>query len=68
MSKCPYCSKDLHLDDFFETSKRETKKGKIKISWGKFKGEHKRFSPYSKMWACPSCDTILGFSEWNAGS
>ena len=68
MGKCPYCSKELHLEDFFEVSKKETKKGKIKLKVGAFLGES--VSPrrvawgYCKMWVCPSCDVILGFSDY----
>ncbi|HDZ18456.1 MAG TPA: hypothetical protein ENH75_09210 [archaeon] len=64
MSKCPYCGTDLHLEDFFENSKRETKRGNIQVIWGEFKGESLPQWPYSKIWACPSCNTILGFSKW----
>ena len=68
MQKSPYCGKDLHLEDFFEFTKKETKKGKIRVMWGKFKGEQLDRYPFSKIWTCPSCDTILGFSEWHAES
>ncbi len=67
MGKCPYCNKELHIEDFFEHTKKETKKGKIKVRVGDFKGES--ISPSRlcwgdcKMWVCPSCDTILGFSD-----
>jgi len=67
MGKCPYCSKELHIEDFFVVEKKETKKGKI-MTWVKeFKGES--IKPFGvsargcKMWACPSCDAILGFTE-----
>jgi len=30
MSKCPYCSVEIHLEDFFDVSEKETKKGTIK--------------------------------------
>jgi len=66
MSKCPYCSKDLHLEDFFEISTRVTRKGKVKVTKRDFSGEYLADFPNSKMWACPSCDTILGFTEWYA--
>ena len=75
MGKCPYCSKELHIEDFFFIKQRETKKGKIKTKVGKFKGE--TIHNYQidigarncKMWACPSCDAILGFTEvgWRRG-
>lgn len=69
MSKCPYCKVNLHLEDFFEVLEKETKKGKLKTKLGKFKGESsdKRGEGY-KMWACPGCDTILGFSEYTWSS
>lgn len=70
MGKCPYCSKELHLEDFFEVSKMETKKEKLKGRIRDFKGES--VQPYRrgrnwgecKMWVCPSCNTILGFTEF----
>ncbi|NVM37439.1 MAG: hypothetical protein HWN81_17720 [Candidatus Lokiarchaeota archaeon] len=64
MSKCPYCKEDFHLEDFFEVVTKETKKGKIRTNFRDFKGEVYGVRGYGvKMWACPSCDTILGFSE-----
>ena len=64
MSKCPYCKDDFHLEDFFEVVTKETKKGKIRTHFHDFKGESYAVRSYGvKMWACPSCDTILGFSE-----
>jgi len=73
MGKCPYCSKELHIEDFFVVEKKETRKGKIRIRTQEFKGESIPgigWSRSCKMWACPSCDTILGFSEvgWHARS
>ena len=68
MGKCPYCSKELHIEDFFVVEKRETKKGKIKTRVGEFKGES--IAPLGvgsvdcKMWVCPSCDAILGFTQY----
>lgn len=71
MSKCPYCNKEIHLEDFFIVTKKETKKGKIKTKILDFKGEYFRigligFRNYVRMWACPLCDTILGFSEMDS--
>ena len=64
MSKCPYCKVDVTLMDFFEVYEKETKKGKPKTKVGSFKGDIYGLGPHSiKMWACPGCDTILGFSE-----
>jgi len=67
MGKCPYCSKELHIEDFFIIKQRETKRGKIKTTAKEFKGESIEppgFGAVScKMWACPSCDAILGFTE-----
>ena len=39
MGKCPYCSKELHIEGFFEVITKETKKGEIKTRLGDFKGE-----------------------------
>ena len=65
MSKCPYCKADLHIEDFFEVKTKETKKGKIKTKRGSFKGAFIDKGWHRlKMWACPRCDTILGFSEY----
>lgn len=68
MGKCPYCKAELHLEDFFDIVKKETKKGKIKTRIKQFKGESLR-QEWIKMWVCPSCDTVLGFSEhaWASG-
>ena len=64
MSKCPYCKEDFHLEDFFEVETKETKKGKTRTIFHDFKGESYGLRSWAiKMWACPSCDTILGFSE-----
>ena len=67
MSKCPYCQKDLTIEDFFEVITKETKKGIIKTKIGGFKGASYKSIGYGvKMWACPGCDTILGFSEYSS--
>ena len=72
MGKCPYCSVELHLEDFFIVEKKETKKGKTKTKVSEFKGESivPRGLGYGdiKMWACPSCDAILGFTEYRYDS
>ena len=65
MSKCPYCEADLHIEDFFVVFEKETKKGKLKTKIRDFKGESiEKFRQRLRMWACPGCDTILGFSEY----
>jgi len=70
MSKCPYCNTELHLDDFFHITTKETKKGKIKTKIGEFKGEEIEKRLYvgvtgiSRMWICPSCDKILSITEF----
>jgi hypothetical protein len=70
MAKCPYCEVELHLQDFFEVFQKESKKGKVKTKIGKFSGESISvgFKNHVKMWVCPSCDKIIGFSEykWDA--
>jgi len=64
MGKCPYCSKELHLKDFFENATEKIKKGelRVKIS-GPFRGELNDYGNL-RMWVCPWCDAILGFSMW----
>ncbi|MFX0140785.1 MAG: hypothetical protein ACFFDN_44515 [Candidatus Hodarchaeota archaeon] len=63
--KCSYCKNEIRLDDFFIVSKKETEKGKIKIKVEDFKGENIRvhLRNFFRMWVCPVCYTILGFSE-----
>ena len=64
MSKCPYCDTEIHIEDFFEVTEKETKKGKVKKRIGKFKGEEISTGFTStKMWSCPSCNKIIGFSD-----
>lgn len=66
MGTCPYCSKELLIEDFFHSYKKETKKGKIKVKLGDFKGDTRQLTHahFVSMWACPSCDAILGFTEY----
>ena len=66
MSKCPYCDVEIHLEDFFEVFEKEDKKGKIKKKMGEFEGERMHVGigwNRVRIWVCPSCDKILGFSE-----
>jgi len=66
MSKCPYCNVEIQLEDFFEVIEKETKKGTIKKRIGDFKGERINVGigfNRVRIWVCPSCDKILGFSE-----
>jgi hypothetical protein len=63
MAICPYCEAEIHIEDFFEQKIKKTKKGEIKKKIGLFKGEALMMMRI-KMWACPSCDKILGFSEY----
>jgi hypothetical protein len=69
MSKCPYCETEIYLEDFFQVEVKESKKGKIKKNIGEFKGENMSigFRNQVRMWTCPSCGKIIGFSEykWN---
>lgn len=61
MPKCPYCEKQLHLSDFFTT--RLNKKGRMRVVG--FIGE--KMGSYMKMWYCPLCGKILGFSDAEYG-
>jgi len=69
MSKCPYCKEDFRLEDFYELREYETKRGKIKTEKA-FKGDSISvgYKHGIKMWTCPGCDTILGFSEYRYDS
>ena len=65
MSKCPYCNAEIGLEDFFEVIEKE-KKGILKRRIGAFKGERINVGigfNRVRIWVCPSCDKILGFSE-----
>ena len=65
MPKCPYCKTELTIEDFFITEERETKKGKIKTRVKGFNGPELSMGiNRAKMWVCPSCDSILGFTEY----
>ena len=55
--KCPFCEKELHLSDFYIT--KLDKKGRKERKG--FKGE---LIHYTRMWNCPFCGKILGFSEY----
>ena len=68
MSKCPYCEANLSLEDFFVVSEKVSKKGKVKTKIKDFKGASLNvgYHQHVKMWACPGCDTILGFSEYDS--
>ena len=70
MSKCPYCQKDLMFEDFYGVvTEKEKKKGKIITKLKGFKGASYKSIGYGvKMWACPGCDTILGFSEYSSAT
>jgi hypothetical protein len=56
--KCPFCDKELHISDFYFV--KLDKKGRKEYRG--FKGE---YTKRKKMWYCPFCGSILGFSEWN---
>jgi predicted amidophosphoribosyltransferase len=58
---CPYCEKELHLDDF--NVNYIDKKGRIKPKG--FKGE---FFFTFKMFYCPFCGKILGFCDSDRGT
>ncbi len=70
MPKCPYCNNEHMIEDFFDVSSKETRSGKLKVKVGEFNGQTLRIRGQNmvKMWVCPSCDSILGFSEYNWAS
>ena len=61
MGKCPYCNAELHLGNFF------TQAGTLLgMPLRKFEGETMKigYKNAVKMFTCPKCDKILGFSEY----
>ena len=59
MPKCPYCKSEVHIEDFFDNI---TYRKDNTIKRAEFKGESLISFAY-RMWVCPSCDTILGFTH-----
>ena len=59
--RCPYCEKELHIYDFFivEINKKGQKRSRC------FLGESNSYS--TRMWHCPFCGKILGFSDYASG-
>ncbi len=52
MCKCPYCDTEIQIEDFFEVTEKETKKGKVKKRIGKFKCEEiSTVFTSTKMWS-----------------
>jgi len=66
MPKCPYCQNEINIEDFFNIPTKQLTKGEKKARLGDFKGQYLQvgYRSYAKMWSCPSCDSILGFSEY----
>jgi len=65
MGKCPYCNFELHLSSFFEEIPGPRVLG-MQLQGYKFHGESMRTGHRNKvrMYTCPKCDKILGFSEY----
>lgn len=61
MPKCPYCKSELHIEDFFDDI--VYKGGQTAVRRANFKGESLVYQHRHRMWSCPYCDTILGFSS-----
>ncbi|QEE14438.1 hypothetical protein DSAG12_00251 [Promethearchaeum syntrophicum] len=61
MARCPYCDAQVDFEMFF-TTKNIPIIGKAHA----FNGPkmHLGYKNYAKMWVCPHCDRILGFSEY----
>ena len=60
MPRCPYCDSEVSINDFF-AEKEFPIIGKTAVfSSSKI---HIGYKNYVKMWVCPHCDRILGFSE-----
>ena len=65
MGLCPYCGAELHITNFFVPGPKKKNLG-IEVTPHKFVGEtiHLAYKNYAKMYTCPNCDKILGFSEY----
>lgn len=65
MGLCPYCKEELHIKDFFDKEGQ----GIINISY-ECKQETINVTHFgvARMWVCPHCDMILGFTEFKKGS
>ena len=69
MGLCPYCNHEIHLADFFDIKKEKRKKDGTLSIQGELKGEQilyysarPRGSVKTRMYVCPACNKILGFS------
>ncbi len=62
MSKYSYCNKKIHLEDFFKVKDVPVLERKVYNFTGEVIQVSDRHSV--KMWSCPWCDSILGFSEF----
>jgi predicted amidophosphoribosyltransferase len=60
MPICPYCEKELHINDFFVITL--SKKGQQRP-----RGSKTESCWHVDMWYCPLCGKILGFSNWASG-
>ncbi|MHA1728160.1 MAG: hypothetical protein ACTSWY_05460 [Promethearchaeota archaeon] len=70
MGKCPYCKKEIHLKEFFNNIEMHRFKAPSYDFSGEefFPGMAEEKTPMRgtymiKMFSCPYCDTILGFSS-----
>lgn len=60
MPRCPHCNGVIKLEMFFTTKKAFL--GTV----SQFTGPtmHIGYKNHVKMWVCPHCDRVLGFSEY----
>ena len=62
MAKCSKCNTEIHLEDFFKVKDVPSLERKIYSFIGEVIQVSDRHNV--KMWSCPSCETVLGFSEY----
>ena len=65
MGICPYCEAEIHLSSYFEKQLGKKFLG-MQSSTTVFTGESMSFGYQNevKMYTCPACSKILGFSEF----
>ena len=66
MGICPYCESEIHLSDFFSEHENKKKFLGLKTYNRNFQGESYNINLGNavKMYTCPRCNKILGFSEY----
>ncbi len=66
MGKCPYCSKEVNIGDFYGVCQEKTSRGERYFKVDKPTQALQRAirgpAEVGKLWFCPHCDTLLGIT------